>query len=304
MRITEHYEISGTVPFLDVDVHDDNRLFVDPRAIRLSARRRDSFADSAVECMDSFTGVVFHLVTTENAPAGLRLLKNFREPWETRLGMSQTGFHGHGGAEDIGARIWDALTADLEALVRVGVLQHLEDLALFVDGIDRDISSDITTRVVFGPLADFTAEVLRQYPQFTAGRHRTGVVDRQVWNPTTENWSSREMELPLVDGRPLVLVPRDWPRASLLMSARRYYETAVLDQVQLDHLVATAQGEILKTPKAVLKQDRRYRPSRETNRRVTVRAHDERRDLLRQFRAFVDARYERYSDDELDKRIA
>lgn len=303
MRITEYYRITGPVPFLDVDAREDNRLFVDPRAIRLSSDH-DGFAASATACMDSFTSVLFRFVTTGDESAGLQLLGNFREPWETRLGMSRAGFHGHGGAEDIGARIWQALSTDLEALVRVGVLQHLEDLALFVEGIDRDISSDITTRVVFRALADFTAEMLAQYPEFTAAPHGTRTVSRQVWDPASANWTSQEMVLPVVEGKPLVLVPRDWPRATLLMSARRYYETTVLDQIQLDHLVSTAEGQILKTPKAALKQDPRFRRGRATNLHITQRALDNRRNLLRQFKAFVDARYAKYGEDELNRRIA
>lgn len=33
--ITTHYGITGPVPFVDVEVTADNRLYVDPHAIRL-----------------------------------------------------------------------------------------------------------------------------------------------------------------------------------------------------------------------------------------------------------------------------
>ena len=52
---------------------------------------------------------------------------------------------GHDRAHEVGTWIWDSLTTDVEALVRVGVLRHLEYLPLFVQGVDRDITSDITT---------------------------------------------------------------------------------------------------------------------------------------------------------------
>ncbi|NKT56398.1 hypothetical protein GS896_27955 [Rhodococcus hoagii] len=44
----------------------------------------------------------------------------------------------------------------------------------------------------------------------------------------------KSFELPVVDGKPLLLVPSSWARPSLLMSATRYYETKVLDYAQLE----------------------------------------------------------------------
>jgi hypothetical protein len=87
------------------------------------------------------------------------------------------------GAEDVGAAIWDALSTDAEALVRVGVLTQVEDLPIFVDGVAEDITSDLTTRIVFQPLADFTAEMIARFPRFSSGGHSTEVVPRQVWDP-------------------------------------------------------------------------------------------------------------------------
>lgn len=51
--ITEYYGISGPVPFIDVDVAADNRLFIDPHAIRL--RSGQPFVNAALECLDTFT---------------------------------------------------------------------------------------------------------------------------------------------------------------------------------------------------------------------------------------------------------
>lgn len=40
---------------------------------------------------------------------------------------------------------------------------------MFVEGVDRDITSDLTTRLMFEPLGRFTESMLRAYPQFKAG---------------------------------------------------------------------------------------------------------------------------------------
>ncbi|USI92840.1 hypothetical protein [Rhodococcus pyridinivorans] len=291
--VTTHYGIIGPVPFLDVDISVDNRMFIDPHAIRL-CHGLGPFAAAANHCTTTFFDEVTACVGATGASVrqrGLELLQRFEEPWETRLGMAAQGFHGHGGAEDVGMWIWNALNTDLEALVRVGILRQIEDLPLFVEGIDRDITSDITTRIVFDPLADFTADVVARYPQFTAGRHRIDTFSRQVWDPHRRQWNQKSVTLPVAGGKPLLLVPRHWARPTLLMSAGRYYETSVLSFAQREQSVITSNGKILKTPKDVLKTQPGLERGRNTNLAVTQRAHRKDADLVAVFRDFVRAKW-------------
>ncbi|WP_423058338.1 hypothetical protein [Brevibacterium linens] len=287
--ITTYYGITDPVPFIDVDVSADNRLFVDPHAIRLRGGPQP-FADQAVECLDSFTDEVTASVFSP-APAtrsrGKQLLQRFIEPWETRLGMSSSGFRGHGGADDVGDWIWEALTGNIEALVHVGILKHVEDLPLFVEGIDRDITSDITTRLIFDPLARFTEEMLANYPQFTASGHGTVDCHRQVWSPVIRDWTDVKMTLPIANGEPLMLVPQGWARRNLLMNSRRYYETSVLSYAQMEQAVRMSDGKLLTMAKDLLKKQPELARGRSTNTRVTLRALDNDADLLATFKAFV-----------------
>ncbi|MBM4490615.1 hypothetical protein GS471_22010 [Rhodococcus hoagii] len=173
--ITVHYGITGPVPFLDVDTTVDNKWFVDPHAIRLHGDV-DPFAEKANKCTETFFDEVLHCMSHGTPQRGLRLLQRFVEPWETRLGLAKSGFSGHGGAEDVGSWIWQALNNDIYALIAVGKLKQIEDLPLFIEGIDKDITSDITTRIIFEALADFTAHMIDTYPQFKSGGHRIGTV--------------------------------------------------------------------------------------------------------------------------------
>lgn len=292
--ITTYYGITGPVPFVDIEVTADNRLYVDPHAIRLR-RTPQPFAGQALTCVDTFTREVTDSIikgTPATRDTGQRLLQRFVEPWETRLGMSATGFRGHGGAEVVGSWIWEALNNDVEALVRVGVLKQIEDLPLFVDGVDRDITSDITTRIIFEPLARFTGHMLDTYPQFTSAEHKVEPYRRQVWNPAIRDWDEARMTLPVVKGRPLLLVPQGWARPTLLMSAGRFYETSVLSFAQLEQAVRASNGRMIKTPKDRLKKQPGLGRGRNTNLRITMQAFQNGEDLLAAFKAFVAARYD------------
>lgn len=299
-HITDHYKITGTVPFIDVDVSVDNWLFLDPHAVRLSAAPKP-FATDAIRCVDTFLAEIVRCITAGDPAAARRgedLLQHFSEPWETRLGMSSTGYLGHGGAEDIGSAIWKSLTEDLIALVQVGILKHLDELPMFVEGVDRDITSDLTTRLMFEPLGRFTESMLRSYPQFTANGHQTRQVTRRVWNPDVVDWDDATFELPIADGRPLLLVPTGWARRTLLMSATRFYETAVLDFAQIERAVRNSNGKLLKTPKDVLAKQAGLGRGRSTNLRLTLRALEHDENLVAYFKAFVASKFDRPDDED------
>lgn len=306
-HVTDYYNLSGPVPFLDVDVQIDKPMFVDPRAIRLQ-NAPEPFVSDANHCTTTFFEQITECALNRRKAAvaahGLNLLQRFREPWETRLGLAGRGFHGHGGAKDVGSWIWNTLTTDAEALLRVGILNQIEDLPLFVEGVDRDITSDLTTRIIFEPLAHFTASMLEQYPEFSSGSHRVKSFTKQVWDPIKYEWVDREFELPVAAGKALLLIPRDWARHTLLMRAGRFYDTSVLTFAQLEQAVFSESGQLLKTPKDKLKTQTSLSRGRSTNLRVTERALERDENLLAIHKAFVDSKYAPLNDNEVLRKLA
>lgn len=291
--VTQYYGITGSVPFLDVDVDDDNRRFVDPFKIRMGLGPT-TFANAAMACMSSFFDEITSTVVSGNAAArarGLDLLQHFEEPRETRLGMSKRGCDGHGGADGVGQDIWDTLDGDAAVLVRIGVLHQIEDIALFVPGVDKDITSDVTTRVIFGPLVDFTNDCMANFPQLAGG---TGPVQvrRQVWDPVALRWVQQMGTLPTVDDKPLVLVPEEWTSRNLLLNATRLYETELLSWVQLQRAVPDSRGKLLKTPKHRLREDPRLRRGNETIIRTVEEAYGKGTNIVANFKRWAHERYQ------------
>ncbi|GAA5113871.1 hypothetical protein GCM10023339_18750 [Alloalcanivorax gelatiniphagus] len=304
--VTQYFGVSGNVPFLDVNVHDDNKLFVDAFAIRMGLGP-PTFAAAANFCTETFFDEVTRCVVSQNSARrrrGLQLLQQFEEPRETRLGMSAFGFDGHGGADGVGQDIWDVLAGDAEALVRVGVLKQIEDIPLFVPGVGNDITSDLTTRVIFKPLVDFTNDMIALHPQIAA---KTGMrsVLRQVWDPVAVNWTEEYVDLPTVDHKPLLLVPREWARHQLTLHAGRFYDTALLSHVQDRESTVTRDGKVLKTPKDRLKERSSLVRNYDTIVRIVEQAYgDQRVNLVEDFKRFARQRYQATTDEQIDSRTA
>jgi hypothetical protein len=302
-NLSSYYGLSGQLEFLDVDVANDNRLFIDPHAIRLE-RGPSPFGRQARKCITSFFDVILACVIESDAERGLDLLQHFNEPKETRLGLAKKGFDGRGGDDDVGAWIWKALSKDVEALITIGVLKWIEDVPVFVEGIDKDITSDLTTRIIFEPLSKFTKAMVEKYPQFTQGSHEVRSFQRPIWNLTSEQWHHKPLELPIAWDKPLLLVPKYWARPRLLMSAGRYYETSLLSYAQDLRAVRDRRtGKLVKEAKWRLKERDEFERGQKTILRVTKQANRKQDDLLSQFRAFVDERYQRLDDEDIAKRL-
>jgi len=294
--VTHYYGITSPVPFLDVDVDVDSYMFVDPFKIRMGLGPT-SVAAAANVCTSSFFDQITSAVVSSN-PAhrrrGLDLLQHFEEPYETRLGMSKLGFHGHGGADGVGQIIWDALDGNAAFLVRVGVLHQIEDIPMFVEGIANDITSDLTTRVIFEPLVDFTNDCVSKFPQLAGG---TGLkqVTRQVWDPMSSTWVSKKVTLPTVDGKPLLLIPEEWTTHNLLLNAGRLYDTELLTHVQTERAVidglVDAKGRLVRTPKYRLKQDARLHRSNKTIIKTVEDAYGKGTDIVKNFKRWAEERY-------------
>lgn len=281
--ISSYYNIQTPTPFVDVDSTDDTRLYLDPRRIRLLATPAQARAE-AVHCLDTFWDRIASTVVRHDL-RGKALLQRFHEPKETRLGMSLHGIDGKGGADQLGEDIWEVLSTDLYPLFRVAILKHIEDLPAFVPDVASDRTSDIVTRIVFEPLANFTALMCSHYPQMGS----TAVeVERQVWNPATSDWQDKTVRLPIADGKPLLLVPKDWVRSTLMISATRFYEKTVLDYAQDSESVVLGDGTVRKPAKKDLPERAQYKRGYETIVRLTLEAYEGELDLLEEFRQYVD----------------
>ncbi|WP_285185347.1 hypothetical protein [Rhodococcus sp. MEB041] len=170
---------------------------------------------------------------------------------------------------------------------------------MFVDGIDKDITSDVTTRIVYVALAEFTSEMIARFPEFRRGPNATVAKRVQMWDPLALSWTTRTVNVPSVNGAPLLLIPRGWGRPQLMMSAQRYYATSLLSYVQVEQAITTSRGKVLYLPKGQLRAQPALAPSRRTNVAVTRRAIEKSDDLVEVFKRFVLSKYERVERESL-----
>lgn len=258
-RVSGYYRLGLEQPsleFLDVTLARDAKLFVDPRAFLAIETR---WADECVALIRSFFSDVLKAIHDENPERARMLLSGLSEPNETRLGMSKGRVAGRGVGPVLADEIYQSL-ATSEA-VEYGLIEHLEDTALLVEGIGVDRVSDITTNIVRGKLVEFTVEMAGKYgmeivPQVAAG---------PIWDPEKGEWRRELISLLAPGHMPLILVPRTVARWKMDYDPGEYYRHYVLPFLQ-DRELEKRFSPIVQTVKSGSRKGERYVTKKDADR--------------------------------------
>lgn len=307
--VTQVYALTKPVPFLNVDVDNDNRLFLDPSAVRRGRVLKDKYAVRAdAQLIDFFTEILTCARSKDPAALakGERLLQSMHEPNETRLGYSTKGSRGHAFAKEMGSRLWKEIRANRTVSTGLGsslsiqkaLLSRLERLPLFIERVDRDMISDMATRVVFNVLADFTNDMMVQYPSLANGSTTT---EHLIWDSKSADLVPVNLTLPSVNGKQLLLVPTPWVYWRLVMAPRPFYNRYATQVIQ-DEQTTYQDGKKKKPSKEGIKK--KNKSVKGTNIREAVRyaeVHD--RDLAGEYEAEIDSEFEPMTQADADKRL-
>lgn len=244
MRVSEYYDLKLTQPsleFLDVDIINDTRLFVDPQAVR---DLNSEFGDHCKDLIQDFFNELLQSIKHKKNGRAQYLLSSLREPNETHLGLSKGRSKGRGLGPEKAREIF--LSFSRSKAVETGLLEDLEDTVLLIEGISLDILSDIVTNIIRGPLIHYTQQICREYEIPMAKEISSG----PVWNLKTKKWDIDYVELPEPDGEKLILLPKSIIRLTGCYNVSQYYRHYVLEKLKEEEIENnTSLVEIIKTGK-------------------------------------------------------
>lgn len=217
MRVSEFYNLNrtqATLDFVDVDIENDTAVYIDPGAIRVLP---DDWAKQSLEMISTFFHSVVDALQQGDQARVRELLIRLQEPNETHFGLSKGKSRGRGLGPFLVGKICNNLTMSKAA--RTGILEDLEDTALFVDKIGKDIVSDITTNVIRGMLISYTQSVCKMY----GIPLEEGIYSGLAWDPQRREWCEEYTKLPVAKEKPLLLVPKAIVRYDLYLTKAEYF---------------------------------------------------------------------------------
>jgi len=160
-------------------------------------------------------------------------MSNLREPSETFLGVSSGVPRGRGVGVKQAAQLIAAIRKS-EAF-KTGLLSDLSEMALYVEGIDRDKISDLTTNIIRYLLVAYTKQQCDLF-----GIPVAEYASPAGWDNEAKNWVAKYVELPFVDGQPVLLVPKHIVRRRLSLDSQEFYNKQITDFLVSEHLDANS----------------------------------------------------------------
>jgi hypothetical protein len=208
--------------FVDVPLHTDVWLFIDPFAI---GQRVDPWSQRTHRTLVAFFQRVVDCIRSGRHDEALRLLSNLREPNEIRFGLSKKKPAGAGIGSFQTRQILGALRDS--SAVKTGFLSSLEECELMIEGIGRDKLSDLTANVIRGHLLEYTKQQCELH-----GISVTPVAAPPCFNADTLEWESQYADLPVWNSEPIVLVPKAIARYTTAYDHQAYYQHFVLNYLR------------------------------------------------------------------------
>jgi len=230
-RFSKAFGINKSQPeldFVDVPLHTDAWLFIDPFAI---GQRVDPWSQKSYRTLTAYFQTIVDRIRAGRLDEARELLAYLREPNEIRFGLSTKRPDGAGIGPLQAQQLFEALKDS--SAVKTGFLSSLEECELMIEGVGRDKISDLTTNVIRAHLIEYTQEQCNLH-----GIAVQTVAIPPCFNPDMLQWESRYSALPVWKGRPIVLVPKAIARHGIAYDHQKYYQHYVLDYLQAEALEA------------------------------------------------------------------
>lgn len=230
--------------FVDVAVNDDNEIFIDPCLIE---KMNDTWSIKAMKHIDSFMNKLFSAYNTGNTSEIRKLLSHAREQNATRLGYGN-GDNGKGNTADGLLEIFHPLTDLIKQIRTVG---KAEDLVLMIPGFAEDGMSDLLTNILHDCLNEFTLEQMNKFGISSNGEH-----EFITWNIEQNEWIKVKRASCFVNGKELLLVPKNVVRKNYLFGVNQYFTRIILERIIDEGGYRDAKGKSI--PKKDIVKSKRF----------------------------------------------
>lgn len=203
--------------FFDYETNRDNYKFIDPYYI---SKQEDLFLAECNEYIVSFfSKFISYLKAGEDLKA-YELFRHLSEVNEICLGMSKGVPQGRGIGETDTIKIFNAIKNS--KAYESGVARTIEDVRIFIPGIDKDKISDMVANIIKEPLLKYTKQQCLIYG-YQLSNEETGY----YWDKN--RWIRGHAEMICHNGKRYLLYPRNLVTSSKWFSAQEFFSKYILE---------------------------------------------------------------------------
>ena len=228
MKISEKIGINKAQPeldFFDYDIDKDNLKFIDPYYI---SKKEDEFLELCDEYIKTFFNRFLDLLKRDEELA-LDIFSHLGEINEICLGMSKNKPAGKGIGRLNALSIFKSIKKS--AALEKGVIDGIEDVRLFIDGVDKDKISDMVANIIKYPLIQYTQEQCKLF-----GVKLQMVESGYYWNKETISWERGHQEMLVIDDKKYLLFPKILVSDSKYYTPDEYFRHYILNYLQEENI--------------------------------------------------------------------
>lgn len=263
IRFSQYFNLNKSqaeLDFVDVFINDDMPLYVDPYVFKL---RTDDWSKECNDLIVDFFSTITNAIRRNRTTYARKMLEQLKEPIETHLGVSKNSIQGKGVSGKQATDLYDKLSKS--KAVATGRITDISDCELMIPGVGFDKVSDITTNIIRNQLITYTQEQCKLYDI-----PMKNVPSGRIWSSTEKRWlNGSYVELPVVNGKKIILVPKYTVVFKMTISSKEFYDKDIVEYIQAEQLSAMSSlVEVLKNgkrrvTKKSIKASPEYRMSKE-----------------------------------------
>lgn len=234
MKITEYLEIDKSpleLNFLDLDINQDKKLFVDYSLIK---KNKDDFSKKCCDTVNSFIEAVKNNLELGKINETKNLFKEMSESNEVCLGFSSGDPNGRGVGDDCAEKIADFIIREniYSTTQLADIFCLFSDSKIFIEGIKNDRTSDAIISLIKEHLIDYTLEQCSLYSKEIEFETK----EVKLWDSNTFKWILKNKKLPKIDGKNIIFVPRVIINKGSHNFQNQYYRYGVIEKFQQVYL--------------------------------------------------------------------
>jgi len=228
--------------FVDINVLNDQALFIDPCLIEI---QRGRWYDDATNLLDNFFNKFYEAYRNNDLNKKLELLSCAREINYTKLGYGN-GANGHGNTAEGLLETFknlEKLTMNIPSITKA------MDLPVTIPGFNEDGLSDMITNILHLQLNEFTLE------QLAITNVKPNSEDTfNTWDIATSSWKKVTSPCYRFENKKILLTPKHIVRKKYLFGANQFLMRVILERAKKATAYTNPKGKIrYRTTKKELK---------------------------------------------------
>lgn len=247
MYISDYFNLEkghSNFDFVDINITADTELFIDPCLIEVN---NSNFCNKADETVQDYFNSFYDLYRNHKPfSEKVDLFQYAHEINATKLGY---GAGNNGKAKTANGMI--ETFHPLQKLIDSNIpLSKAIDLPIFIRDFAEDCMSDMLTNILFLELSNYTIEQCNKYSIPLSPMPKK----YHYWDKELHRWKLYEKDGLLIDGIPLLLVPKHIVRHSFYYNTDQYFRSIILERKQVEQTIYDANGEEVRPSKKFLRE--------------------------------------------------